>query len=60
MNKKTFSHSIAEKHYLSLNSVEEQHLGRKHSFQGVPNQVRKSRKFQGVGEYDKHPLELKY
>ena len=32
----------------------------KYHFQGIPNQHGKSRIFQGEGEYDKHPLELKF
>lgn len=33
-------------------------FSRKYSFQMVPNQDEKSRKFQRVVGYDKHPLEL--
>jgi len=49
---------LAETNYLSQTSIVQQHFGRKYSFQGIPNQVGKSWKFQGLGGggYDKHPL----
>ena len=54
MNEKVLFHFIAEKIYLSHNNIMQQHLLHKYSFQRVPNQVEKLRKFQGRGEgYDK-------
>ena len=47
MNGKVLFHFIAEK--ISHNNIMQQHLLNKYSFQGVPNQVDKLRKFQGVG-----------
>ena len=49
MNEKVLFHFIAEKIYLSHNNIMQQHLLHKYSFQRVPNQVEKLRKFQGVG-----------
>ena len=49
MNEKVLSHFIEEKNYLSHNIIMQQHLLHKYSFQRVPYQVEKLRKFQGVG-----------
>ena len=57
MNEKIFSH-FTEKNYLSrTDNIVQLHFWHKYSFQRAPNQVEKLRKFQGVGGYDKHPLE---